>query len=172
VLALNLEGIIDPDMPIIETIKRIHRQKGLVIVVHPSFDTRRNSVSFRTIERIINSEDPELYLDGIEIYNAGHERLCQLDILNLVFRNELPQIIKFVQQNIDNPKLGALLGGSDGHTRRIGEAVTQYSHQSVLTDIVNRETSVVAANSTFSNDSLDTVVFIYAMIRGHLNGNV
>jgi hypothetical protein len=172
ILALNIQGgEIRRHMSLADTIKEIHRQKGIVIIAHPH-ENRRNCVSLNAIGNIINSDDPELYLDGIEIFNASEEMVCRIDRLEIMIRSGLPSVINFLMQNHSNPKLGALLGNSDGHTRRVGQGTSAYSHESILTAIVKRETVAMAAESSFCADLLDAALMTFAIVMGHINGTV
>lgn len=155
VLALNIEGVVKPNMTLVRTIKEIHKQGGLAIIAHPQA-SRTNSVSFNEIADIINSEDLNTYIDGIELFNGSN----------------INKILAFVEANIKNPKLGVLLGSSDGHTQRIGSGLSIYSQESVINAIINKETCVVVANTSFIEDTLDTALMTYAIIQGHLSGSI
>lgn len=172
VLALNVQGDgIEPRMSLADTIREIHKQKGLVVIAHPH-KNRKQCVSISAINSIINSDNPELYIDGIEIINASEERICRIDRLGIMIRSGFPGVINFVMQNIANPRLGAFLGNSDGHTGRLGQAISAYSHESILTAIVKRETVAMAAETSFCGDLLDASLMAFAVALGHINGTV
>lgn len=171
VLALNFDGNIEPNMPLGETIKKIHRQKGFAIIAHPHIK-RRFSVSLGLIGKIINSNDPELYIDGIEVYNASEARLHRIDKSGIFFGDDYKNIKKFIENNIGNPKIGAFLGGSDGHTRQIGYGITVYGYESVLDAIRNRNTFVMSANTSFLEDFLESTKMAYSIIRSHITGKI
>lgn len=171
VLALNLEGTIKPNMPLEETIKEIHRQRGFAIIAHPNLK-RTSSVHLELIRKIIDSDDPELYMDGIEIFNASEARMHRVDKLGIFFREDNSNVRRFVEANIHNPKLGALLGNTDGHTRRIGYGITVYKCGSVLDAIRNRDTVPMASNTPFLRDFSESAQMVYSVIRSHLTGKI
>jgi predicted metal-dependent phosphoesterase TrpH len=51
------------------TIKAVHAQGGLCIVPHP-MNWLTDSINRRNLEKIISSAEPDIYLDGIETFNA------------------------------------------------------------------------------------------------------
>jgi len=69
--------------------------------------------------------------------------------------------------NIDNPKLGALIGGSDGHTRRIGDTITVYSRDSIIDAIKNCDTMVMISRTNLITDISEFIKMVYSMIKAH-----
>ena len=51
------------------TIEAVHEQGGLCIVPHP-MNWLTDSINRRNLEKIISSTEPDIYLDGIETFNA------------------------------------------------------------------------------------------------------
>src|SRR5581483_4507552 len=67
-LCLFLQSPVRSLRPCVETIREVHRQGGICIVPHPlSWLTR--SLGQGAIERVLASDDPEVYFDGIETVN-------------------------------------------------------------------------------------------------------
>ncbi|NCO88768.1 hypothetical protein AUK04_01420 [Candidatus Roizmanbacteria bacterium CG2_30_33_16] len=167
----NFDGNIEPNMPLDATIKKIHKQMGFAIIAHPNL-ARRSSVPLGLISEIINSGDPELYIDGIEIYNASEARLQRFDKSGIFFGDDDINIGKFVENNKHNPKIGAFLGGSDSHTRQIGYGITVYGYESILDAIKNRDTLVMAADTSFLEDLSESTRMVYSIIRSHIAGKI
>lgn len=171
VLALNLEGTIERSLPLAQTIKEIHQHKGLAIVVHPHL-ARMSSVSLKLINDVINSSDPELYIDGIEIFNASEVKMQKFDRMSLLFKRSTLAVRNFVEKNLHNPKMGALLGNTDGHTSRIGYGITAYSYMSVLDAIRNRDTVVMSKQTNLWEDLSESVKMNLSVITSHLIGRI
>lgn len=167
VLALNIEGEVKAQMPLTETIKEIHRQKGFAVIAHPGARLL-HSVPLDLISEIINSEDPELYFDGIEIFNASAAKAQRIDKSGLFFGNSVANIRKFIARNINNPRLGALFSGSDAHTSQIGYGITVYNTTSVIEAIKTRDTLTLAAKTGFLEDTLETASMTYSILKSHL----
>jgi len=109
-LGLFIESPIPYLQPLENTIEAIHKQGGLCIVPHPmSWLTR--SVSQQSLERIMASDDLNIYLDGVETINA-----------TIVGRISNKKARKF------NKKYGlAETGGSDAHfLKAVGGAITLF----------------------------------------------
>ncbi len=69
-LALDIERPLRPLRPLDETVAAIHRAGGLAVVPHPlSYLTR--SIGQRALQRLLDSGDPELRPDGIELANGS-----------------------------------------------------------------------------------------------------
>lgn len=96
------------------TIKQIHRQGGLAIVAHPLFK-RVRSFTEDTLLALMNNPDPEVYLDGFEVYNAGVNFYS--DTANAEAR---AIYLKYEGQ------LGAPIGSTDMHYFIIGRGLTGY----------------------------------------------
>lgn len=171
VLAINLEGDVKPHLPLRETIKEVHMRNGLAIIAHPNL-RGISSVSLNLLGDIINSDDPELYVDGVEVFNASEERMRRIAKLGTLFREKSSRVREFAKTNILNPKLGALLGNSDGHTQGVGFGVTAYDCESILDAIRNRDTIPMSAYTSFREDLLETTRMGYSVIRSHLIGRI
>lgn len=127
VLAYNIDVPIPSNLPLSETIREIHAQSGLVVIPHPHSKII-NGVSLTKVQSIINSREPELYLDGIEIYNAAENKLTRLDKTKQIFKPVLAEVIQFIKKNKNNKKLGAIMANSDTHTSNVGHGITKYSN--------------------------------------------
>jgi predicted metal-dependent phosphoesterase TrpH len=68
-LALYIENPVPSHQPVIESIAAVHEQGGLCIAPHP-MSMLSESLSHNDIQRVIDSDDPLVYLDGIETINA------------------------------------------------------------------------------------------------------
>jgi predicted metal-dependent phosphoesterase TrpH len=68
-LALYLESPVPSHQPVIDSVAAVHEQGGLCIAPHP-MSMLSESLSHRDIQRVIESDDPKVYLDGIETINA------------------------------------------------------------------------------------------------------
>lgn len=166
ILALNVQGHIESGMLFEDTLRQIHRQKGLAVVVHP--DLRgASSVPLRRISEVVKSEDPDLYLDGLEIFNAFGERLHRIDTYSFIFDDSNSKVRKFATDNLNNQKIGALLGNSDGHTDAVGFGITAYKHGSVIDAIKQRETLAMSAIINLKEDLIETAKVFYAILRSH-----
>ncbi len=68
-LALYIDSPIPSRQPVIDSVAAVHEQGGLCIAPHP-MSMLSESLSHRDIQRVIESTDPKVYLDGIETINA------------------------------------------------------------------------------------------------------
>jgi len=68
-LALFIENSIPSRQSVAETISAIHAQRGLCILPHP-MSMLSESLNHKDIIKIVNSNEPDLYFDGVEIVNA------------------------------------------------------------------------------------------------------
>lgn len=171
VLAYNIDTPIPQNLSLSETIIKIHKQKGLVVIPHPHSKIIKG-IALDKIQTIIDSENPELYLDGIEIYNAAEERLVRLDKTNRIFTSVSPEIIQFIQKNKDNKKLGALLANSDTHTDNLGYGITKYSTESVLTAVASRDTLPHKKVTSLTEDLSQASLMLYAIAISHIFGSM
>ncbi len=167
VLALDIEGFIPQGLPLTETIKMVHRQGGLAIILHPG-TKRISSVSLPLLNDIINSSDQELYLDGVEVFNASAEMMQRIDAPGLIFGSSGKNIRKFIEANRQNHRLGALLANSDAHTGNIGYGITVYNEESVLDAIRNRNTVPLRAGLSTKQNLSEAARMTYAILRSHL----
>jgi len=116
VVALYIKQDIEPDLTSAETVKRIHRQRGLAIAPHPLFQRIHDSLGEEGVLSVAKSIDPEVYWDGFDIFNAGAAAVTR------GFPNE--KALAFYLQHQD--ELGAPIGSTDSHGGLIGQAVTSY----------------------------------------------
>lgn len=109
-LALFIEKPVPRHQTLERTIDAIHEQGGLCVVPHPMC-WLTESVSKRTLERVMNGTGASIYLDGIETVNA-----------TIVGRISNKRARRF------NGKHGfAETGGSDAHfLRAVGSAFTLF----------------------------------------------
>lgn len=68
-LALFIEHPVPSLQPLTITIAAIHAQGGLCIVPHP-MSWLTESATQQSLEKIVNSSEPDLYFDGIETINS------------------------------------------------------------------------------------------------------
>lgn len=129
-IGLFLENRIPSGKSLPWTIAEIHRQNGLVVVPHPRLFLTR-SLTERSIQKIIQNPDPQIYFDGFEIYNAAVGRIQIRD-----FNQEAKSF--FLS---DGQFLGAPVGGTDAHFWTIGLGLTGYEGD-LFQAIKNRQTSV------------------------------
>jgi len=171
ILALDVANPISQNLSLVETIREVHKQKGLVIVphIHPR---RINCVTFDKIQEVLDSEDPDLYLDGIEVYNATEERLSRLDSSKRLFRTASSELIKFIEKNKNNKRLGAFLANSDTHTNNVGYGLTTYKEDSILDAIKKREVFPYKIKASYAEDLSQAGLMAYAIIFSHLFGNM
>jgi len=99
------------------TIKEIHKQGGLAIAAHPLFK-RVKSFSEDTLIALMANPDPEVHLDGYEVYNAGTNNYS--DTAN---EEALAFYLKYEGQ------LGAAIGSTDLHYFVIGRGQTGYKDE-------------------------------------------
>ena len=97
------------------TIKQVHRQGGLAIVAHPLFKRIRSSFTEETLLALMANPDPEVQLDGYEVYNAGvnsHSDTANAEATTFYLKYE--------------GQLGAPIGSTDMHYFVIGRGLTGY----------------------------------------------
>ena len=68
-LTLFTESPAPPNQSLASTIKAVHAQGGLCIVPHP-MNWLTDSINRQNLEKIASSSEPDIYLDGIETFNA------------------------------------------------------------------------------------------------------
>lgn len=139
-IGLDLAYDIAKGQPVVDTIKQIHQQNGLAIVVHPFLPRLlygKFSLDEADIALIRDHPDPEVYLDAYEAYNSGVEENVKLD------GND--KAIDYYERNYITGTLGAAVGGTDAHFFTVGRAVTAYSGD-LLEAIRERRTAVLALN--------------------------
>jgi hypothetical protein len=135
-IALFIEDQIAPNQSAEETIYQIHRHNGLAIAAHPFCKIPGyRSLDNKTILRIMKSEDPEITLDGIEVFSMGVEDVRSRWITRVErrgmrsARRDKPstntEAQNFYRQNSQH--LGASIASSDGHRLSVGRASTSYT---------------------------------------------
>ena len=132
ILALGIKKEIKDNLPVLETIKKIHAQGGLAVIPHPTvpFFSRLNEKSMKTLP-----------IDGIE-----------------VFSSITPLPWYFLRRNLELArKLGVtIVAGSDSHfTETVGDAYTiiyckDRSLRKILQAVKLRRTSIGGGPSRLS----------------------
>ncbi|EKD65206.1 MAG: hypothetical protein ACD_50C00153G0003 [uncultured bacterium] len=130
-LALYIEYDIPSHQSVEQTIKEIHKQDGLAIAVHPFFK-RIRSLNQQRILDVIKNDDPEIYLDGFEIFNAG--------VNSYPKTTAIKEAGEFYLQH--KGFLGAPIGSSDNHYFTPGRGLTAYK-KDLKESIKSRETAVL-----------------------------
>lgn len=130
-LALFVEYDIPSRQSAQETIRQIHSLGGLAIIAHPFFK-RVSSLTEEKLLSIINNDDPCIYIDGFEVFNAGV--------------NSYPKT-KAIQEanefyNIYKHSLGTAVGSSDNHYFTPGRGLTGYK-EDFKESIKSRQTTVL-----------------------------
>jgi predicted metal-dependent phosphoesterase TrpH len=110
VVALFVERAVPPHRPVFETLAAIHEQGGLAIIAHP-MSWLTNSVTRPALDAIVESRQPGVHIDGIEVFN-----------------NSLPGRVGRRQAWQFCERHGiAMVGGSDAHFQvAIGSAITRF----------------------------------------------
>lgn len=135
-LALNIEHDIPSGKDLDWTIRQIHEQDGLAIAPHPTF--KGGSIGEKQMTAIMNHPDPEVYFDGIEIYNA--------ELASLPFSGFNESAKRFFIKHKD--KLGAPVGGSDGHyPGGVGLGMTAYDGNTGIIKAIKEGDTVVLFRS-------------------------
>lgn len=116
-LALYIEHDIPSDQSVEDTIRQIHRQGGLAIAPHPFFKRIRSSLTQEKLLDVIRNEDPQVYLDGFEVFNAGVNSYSKTTAIQEA--NEFYLVHK--------DSLGAPIGSSDNHYFTIGRGLTGHT---------------------------------------------
>lgn len=134
-LALYIESPIPRGFTATETIRLIHRAGGLVVVAHPFLPGIVSSLSQQTVFGIMADPDPEIYLDGFEVFSFGVKPVV----------NQKAQEFFVAHRE----KLGAPTAGTDAHFHLFGGGVTAYEGGTLREGIEQRTTVVL---ETESND--------------------
>ncbi len=166
-LIYDLNGEVKPGLDLEETLKIVHNLGGLAVVAHPGLP-HISSIALKRIYEIIQSDNQELYFDGIETFNASGMRMQKFDRMQIVFGKSYQELIKFLVKNIGNPKIGALLGGSDSHTKSVGDAATGYFSDSIIDAIRKRECFAYIAQKGVLLDTYELFNMFYSILRYHL----
>lgn len=133
-IGLYLTSPIERNQDMTESIRQIHRQKGLAIAPHPFFVILR-SPKRRIVSKIMRSNDPEVYFDGFETYNTGVEDVSGR-------KKSIRDTNPFAQRLYANHEagLGASIGSSDGHRMTVGRGLTAFKGN--LTDAIKNRTTM------------------------------
>jgi len=138
-VGIFIKDFIAPNRPILDTIREIHHQEGLVIVPHPLVRISAG-ISQKTLFKIFKE------LDGIEAYNAswvGWLNRKKIEKLN-------SQIFKL-----------APTGGSDAHiARQVGNAYTIFEGKNP-SDLY----SAIKNKNTQSEGSFDLLSYLELLIK-------
>lgn len=133
-LALYIESPIPRGLTAIETIRLIHRAGGLVVVPHPFLPGIVSSLSEQTVFTIMESPDPEISIDGFEVFNFGVKPEV----------NQKAQRFFFEHMQ----KLGAPTAGTDGHFHAVGGGITAFPENTLREAIQNKTTVALAVESS------------------------
>lgn len=128
-----------------------------------------SSLTFEKIAEVLSSDDPEVYFDGIEIHNGSGDRLQRFDKSGRLFNNNSQKLSRFITKHSRNLKFGALIGGSDAHTRRVGDVITCYSQASVIDAIKDRDTMVMVSQASFATDLSELIKMAYSIFRSKIS---
>jgi len=122
ILALNLQENIPFWSEPPDTVREIHSQGGLAISAHP-FYSLTSSLKEAGLNEVAYHNDPEIYWDGMEVFNAGANDFRFYEwVRHFTDGNRVAR--KFYTNHESENLYGAAIGGSDTHTSRIGRALT------------------------------------------------
>ncbi|GEM_PF-4650745 len=168
VLAIGITSDIAPGQSVGDTIKRVHEQKGIAIAAHPGLQ-HADSLGFDTLERIMDSADPDAHFDGIEVYNANADHVRKIPFfgkrLFSVDSNKATET--FYNAHKTHPHIGAAVGGSDAHLPGVvALGVTGFWGDNLIESIHNRQTTVFEAKDWHVNPAVNLVLqYIGAAVR-------
>lgn len=118
VIALYIKRNIAKGLMVEETVRSIHKQKGLAIAPHPLFKILgAPSLGKDGVLKVVSCNDPLVYWDGFEVYNVGVE--------NSRRKSQKGKALEFYR-NQGGLDLGSPIGGTDGHGSFPGIIVTSY----------------------------------------------
>ncbi len=110
-IALDIESPIRMLQALEKTVEAVHRQGGICIVPHP-MSWLTLSVGHRMLVRITESECPDVYFDGIEVFNPS-----------LAGRVAHERVLTFNREKLGLPEVG----GSDAHhLHLVGTGITTF----------------------------------------------
>ncbi len=135
VLAIDIESPIPRGLSVEDTIRRIHRAGGLVIIPHPFYFSNFGlSIEEQTLLGIVHNPDLEVCADAVEIFNSG------------VGDNKRSQANQRAQTFFleHRERLGAATAATDAHFHTIGRGITAYSGGSLREAIQARNTVALA----------------------------
>ena len=70
ILGLNMQNNVPYWMSIEDTIRELHQQGALAVAAHPLYRLT-TSVGKDVLRRVAQDTDPDIYWDGVEVFNAG-----------------------------------------------------------------------------------------------------
>ncbi len=158
-IGLFLSHPIPRKMGIIDTIRNIHRQSGLAIAPHPFFTAIGTSLNLETIQKIIQCEDPEIYLDGFEIHNKGVE---DTSTFKKGYKDTNIDAQVFYKKN--SQKLGAPIGSSDGHRMTAGRGLSAFKGD-LKEAIREKTTTVVFVDDNYQDQLILNAVELFGKER-------
>lgn len=132
-LALYIESPIPRGLTAVETIRLIHRAGGLVVVPHPFLPGIVSSLSQQTVFGIMADPDPEIYVDGFEVFNFGVKSVV----------NQRAE--RFYAEHGEN--LGAPTAGTDAHFHLFGGGITAYEGGTLREGIEQKTTVALGVES-------------------------
>ena len=141
------------------TIKEIHRQGGLAIAAHPLFK-RVESFTEDNLRALMDNPDPEVHLDGYEVYNAGVNTYS--DTANAEAKETY---LKYEGQ------MGAAIGSTDMHYFIIGRGLTGYKGE--LHDAIkSRQTTVLSLEKEEIDQLSELVIKLFPEDVERLTGRL
>lgn len=149
ILALYITSDIPKKKSLEWTIEAIHDQGGLAIAVHP-LTKEVKGIGKEGVASVVLSLNPNVYLDGFEVHNAGlefHRRLQGKNEEALRWYQEL--VREFPE------KIGAAVGSSDAHYYTLGGGRTWYNGD-LRNALKNRQTFVTSGYSGGKFEGLNT----------------
>lgn len=143
ILALGIETNIPFWMSAEETVRAVHREGGIAVAAHP-FYTLTDSVGEKVLRTVAENEDPEVFWDGIEVFNAGANDWRFVERTKRFGGKDANRRAReFYTMYGESGDFGAALGGSDAHNKGVGRTVTTIPAQmEVFQAIQRRETGV------------------------------
>ena len=142
VLAWRVEDAFPKYESVAKSIKRVHSAGGLVAAAHIGLPLA-SSLSHEAVDGILASDDPEVYLDAVEMFNGTGEELTRFD-RGLIFRRSNARARRYFGLRAGHEKIGAAVGNGDNHGKRVGNGATVFLGGSVMESIKRRETAVMA----------------------------
>lgn len=149
ILGLNIQDNIPYWLSAEETIRRIHRQGGFAIAAHPLYRLT-DSVGKGVLRRIAQDEDPEIYWDGVEVFNAsansarGWEWFSKWSDGNRRAR-------RFYDIEGATGEYGIATAGSDSHFEGLGRSVLVIPEGKTIYEAIREKTGRVEVTDIQEN---------------------
>ncbi len=142
ILAFNMQENIPFWEDPVDTVRRIHRQGGLAVPAHP-FYSLTSSLMEDGLNQVAFDDDPEIYWDGIEVFNAGANDFRFYEwVRHQTDGNRAAR--RFYTDHEEENLYGAVIGGSDTHTSSVGRAMTAIPPEmDIYTAIKEKKTGVI-----------------------------